>query len=98
MLALGADLVYASDKEKKGHLRKMADLTFPLLLSVTKCTPDQPCLECQGDCNSDADCAGDLVCWQKYGSATVSLEAFVPCKNKKSKLFFDLQFERTQHS
>ena len=27
------------------------------------CTTSNLCTECHGDCDSDADCAGDLVCF-----------------------------------
>lgn len=29
--------------------------------------PESPLLECQGDCDDDSHCAGDLVCFQRYG-------------------------------
>ena len=34
------------------------------------CTPDDLCEQCQGDCQTDADCVGDLVCFQKTREVT----------------------------
>ena len=44
---------------------------------VRECSPDDPCEECHGDCDTDEDCSGDLVCYQK-GSAENEQEAMVP--------------------
>ena len=35
------------------------------------CTPATPCGMCAGDCDTDDDCAGVLVCYQKDGFGTV---------------------------
>lgn len=42
-----------------------------LALPVGKCTVDNPCDECQGDCSYDLDCKGDLVCFQKDGDVPI---------------------------
>jgi PKD repeat protein len=40
--------------------------TLPALSSVIKdCTSTNPCKRCQGDCNTDDDCEGKLVCFNK---------------------------------
>jgi hypothetical protein len=39
-------------------------------LGGTGCTPSAPCAVCQGDCDSDNDCTGDLRCFQRsHGEA-----------------------------
>jgi glucose/arabinose dehydrogenase/PKD repeat protein len=39
---------------------------LPALSSVIKdCSPTNQCRRCQGDCESDADCVGNLICYQK---------------------------------
>ena len=35
-------------------------------LAEAECSPDMPCEVCQGDCDDDADCAGDLLCYRRY--------------------------------
>ena len=32
------------------------------------CTPSNPCEKCEGDCDDDADCMGELVCHQRHNS------------------------------
>merc|ERR1712068_11925 len=32
------------------------------------CTPDNPCGPCQGDCDNDNDCEGNLKCWFRDSS------------------------------
>ena len=34
-------------------------------VSGTYCTSDDPCPRCYGDCDTDDDCQGGLVCWQR---------------------------------
>jgi len=40
-------------------------------LAVVGCTSTKPCNMCEGDCDTDDDCAGVLVCHQKDGLGTV---------------------------
>lgn len=40
-------------------------------LSAPGCSKEKPCGVCQGDCDNDDECAGDLVCHQKAGPASV---------------------------
>ena len=35
------------------------------------CTANKPCLECEGDCDADSHCAGDLKCFQRSSSYSV---------------------------
>ena len=35
------------------------------------CTPSRPCQACNGDCDRDSDCAGDLKCFQRSGFTAV---------------------------
>jgi hypothetical protein len=35
------------------------------------CTTARPCLTCQGDCDTDKDCAGSLRCFQRTSKSTV---------------------------
>ena len=37
----------------------------------TAAFPDGKCTLCTGDCDSDSDCAGDLVCFQRSGGEDV---------------------------
>lgn len=66
----------------EGNLRRSLE-DVPLVLPVIRCTSDEPCGLCQGDCQTDADCAGDLVCFHKYGKAMTDEEATVPGKAKR---------------
>jgi len=34
-------------------------------IGADSCTPQSPCQDAQSDCDIDADCAGDLICWQR---------------------------------
>jgi len=34
-------------------------------IGADSCTPQSPCRDAQSDCDTDADCAGDLICWQR---------------------------------
>lgn len=34
---------------------------------VVDCSKSDPCSECVGDCDTDDDCEGDLVCFQVIG-------------------------------
>ena len=37
-------------------------------VKIRTCTKEVPCEECTGgDCRSDIDCVGDLVCFHQYG-------------------------------
>ena len=38
---------------------------LPLVRPTRPCTEADPCERCEGDCNSDDDCVGDLVCFKK---------------------------------
>jgi hypothetical protein len=40
-------------------------------LGGSGCTASSPCGECQGDCDSDSDCHGGLVCFQRDGLEVV---------------------------
>ena len=35
------------------------------------CTGLKPCGKCQGDCDTDAECVGDLKCYQRTSSSDV---------------------------
>ena len=43
------------------------DMPPPLRKSEAMCLPGSPCGECEGDCNSDEDCAGHLKCKERGG-------------------------------
>ena len=51
-----------------------------LVLPVKECTKKNPCGKCRGDCDSDKDCKGNLVCYHKEKRATNDEEATVPGK------------------
>jgi len=38
-------------------------------LGHSGCTGSQPCGKCEGDCDRDSDCAGNLVCFQRSSSS-----------------------------
>ena len=42
------------------------------------CTEEDPCTQCQGDCESDEGCEGTLVCYQTVEKARNDDEAAVP--------------------
>lgn len=37
---------------------------------VRECSPEEPCGHCQGDCDTDADCAGELICYHREAAET----------------------------
>jgi hypothetical protein len=45
--------------------------TTDTALSSPGCSKEKPCAVCQGDCDNDDECAGDLVCQQKAGPGSV---------------------------
>lgn len=45
--------------------------SLSLVFPIRKCSATSPCGLCQGDCQFDLDCLGDLVCFQKTGNVTV---------------------------
>jgi hypothetical protein len=49
------------------------DYCLPVLtdVGVDSCTSSAPCAECAGDCDSDADCAAGLVCYQRDGTGVI---------------------------
>ena len=50
---------------------------LPLQLVFTESgAPLNPLLECQGDCDDDTHCEGDLVCFQRYGIDRAHLNFF----------------------
>ena len=51
-------------------------------MSFVAWTPTEPLGNCQGDCDSDLDCAGNLECFQRDGDATVA----VPGCNNSNQL------------
>jgi len=49
------------------------------------CTADNPCQQCQGDCDEDEDCAGNLVCFQRdAGEAVPSCQGGEDSDSSKS--------------
>jgi hypothetical protein len=53
------------------------------------CAPDSPCDECQGDCDTDFDCAAGLFCYQKDLAFTAEAAAVPGCEG--------LSFSRTDY-
>ena len=35
------------------------------------CTTNQPCQKCEGDCDSDSQCIGSFICFQRDGLTNV---------------------------
>ena len=46
-------------------------VTKDLVYFPEECSPNRRCNECEGDCDRDADCEGNLVCFQRNGFTTV---------------------------
>ena len=71
-LAVGLTSITGSHAVKKSsrHLQVLDK-------DLVECTPENPCDECQGDCDTNDDCAGDLVCYQK-DKTTNAKRAIVP--------------------
>lgn len=44
---------------------------IPLVRPVRNCSPNNPCKRCEGDCDDDSDCMGELKCFQKDGPGIV---------------------------
>lgn len=61
---------YCVDKDDKDNTPRPDDNIF-LNRKVRNCTPDTPCDRCEGDCDTHADCKGDLKCFQKDGPGEV---------------------------
>jgi hypothetical protein len=40
-------------------------------VSGSYCTPEAPCAQCYGDCDTDDDCQGNLQCYQRDGGQVV---------------------------
>jgi len=64
--------VVASGSSSSGGLRHqhraLRNDEIPLNLGgIGKCSRDEPCERCEGDCHRDSDCAGDLVCYNVSG-------------------------------
>jgi hypothetical protein len=38
---------------------------------VRHCSSNNPCGQCEGDCDNDSHCAGNLKCFQKNGAADI---------------------------
>jgi uncharacterized surface protein with fasciclin (FAS1) repeats len=39
----------------------------PRIQKVGQCSPQKKCNQCEGDCDTNDDCAGDLVCFKRRG-------------------------------
>jgi hypothetical protein len=63
---------------KHHNLRPLVGHIVNLDRNAIRCAEDSPCAECQGDCQKDSDCMGDLVCYQKRGRAKTEEEATIP--------------------
>jgi uncharacterized protein len=50
----------------------------PLINAEETCSSRSPCDECTGDCSSDSDCSGDLVCYQQIGRGRLGNRFPVP--------------------
>eukprot|EP00560_Eucampia_antarctica_P003610 CAMPEP_0197840098 /NCGR_PEP_ID=MMETSP1437-20131217/45406_1 /TAXON_ID=49252 ORGANISM="Eucampia antarctica, Strain CCMP1452" /NCGR_SAMPLE_ID=MMETSP1437 /ASSEMBLY_ACC=CAM_ASM_001096 /LENGTH=622 /DNA_ID=CAMNT_0043449649 /DNA_START=116 /DNA_END=1985 /DNA_ORIENTATION=+ len=52
-----------------------APVVLPTVKSLVyvspECEQDNQCNECEGDCDQNGDCAGDLICFQRSGFTTV---------------------------
>lgn len=40
-------------------------------LGSAHCTEDYPCEQCEGDCDDDIECAGDLICCKRQDNESV---------------------------
>lgn len=47
------------------------DLPQVVAVDGSYCTPDAPCPQCYGDCDTDEDCQGTLECYQRDGGQEV---------------------------
>ena len=41
-------------------------------LTEVRCSVSNPCGKCEGDCDNDRECKGNLQCKQRYGSSALS--------------------------
>ena len=53
-----------------------APLTLQLIYNQTSAPPNRTLLECQGDCDDDTHCDGDLVCFQRYVNTYIQRISF----------------------
>ena len=54
------------DEDASPTLAPVSTITMPLLTVVRpSCNENNTCTMCAGDCDSDADCRGDLACFQR---------------------------------
>jgi glucose/arabinose dehydrogenase/PKD repeat protein len=52
---------------------------IPLVRTTRTCSAHNPCRRCEGDCNNDDVCQGDLVCFEKDGGAAGDKHAVPGC-------------------
>ena len=68
LLAASASLLLLSSSTVDGQSVK-----------IRTCTKEVPCEECTGgDCRSDVDCVGDLVCFHQYGRGNEGDRVSIP--------------------
>ena len=68
------------------QLRELAETSQPFLWGWSTCTPQNPCLAGQGDCDTDADCAVGLFCAQNVGAKYDQVGAMDGCERKESSV------------
>lgn len=42
-----------------------------IIVRAQQCNDKEPCVECQGDCDNDDECEGDLACYQSDGDTAI---------------------------
>ena len=52
-------------------LERVAEVGYETLTFLYQCSEDVPCGRCVGDCDSDLECAGDLICQQRDANEEV---------------------------
>jgi cytoskeletal protein RodZ len=70
------------------------------VVSGSYCTPETPCAQCFGDCDTDDDCQGELTCFQRDGGQAVpscsggessvsgkDFNCVLSCENKISTIY-----------
>ena len=68
----------------------------PLVHLSTECDEDNPCQECEGDCDDDDECAGNLICFQRNGFTAVPGCEGSGIKSTFRNLYFFLTNARIQ--
>lgn len=62
---VGADSTNEEDETTSSYLRQPRVTKSIFRSQSGQCSKESPCDECEGDCDRDSDCKGDLKCFHR---------------------------------